>query len=453
MKHGPLFLPVYGVLLVSFLTSSPLQASVETAAHPNVIIILTDDLGYGDLSSYGHPTIRTPRLDRMAEEGLRLTSFYAAASFCTPSRAGLLTGRYPIRVGLPYVLGPEAENGLSPKEITLGSALKSLGYHTAHIGKWHLGHHEKKFLPTAHGFDEHFGLLYSNDMIPPWVKTDRPLTYFRNTDAIEGPVNQRQLTVRYTQEAVDFIRRHQSAPFFLYLAHSMPHVPIYASEEHRGRSRGGRYGDVIESLDWSTGRILDTLQELGIDDRTLVIFTSDNGPWNNMPERMFSQELLPGHERIRPWHAGTTGLLRGGKGTSYEGGFRVPAVIRWPNHVPPGRVSAEILTAMDLFSTIIDFAGGVVPSDRSIDGNNATPFLTGVSDFSPTRSFFYCQGEVVEAVREGSWKLRITSDDGVQLFQVEEDPGERFNRAVEEPARVAALRARLEAFRDTVQRW
>jgi arylsulfatase A len=417
---------------------------------PNVILIFTDDLGYGDLGSYGHPTIRTPRLDRMAEEGLRLTSFYTAAASCTPSRAALLTGRYPLRVGLPHVLGPESENGLSPDENTVATVLKAAGYRTSHIGKWHLGHHEEAFLPTSHGFDEYFGILYSNDMIRPWVQTDRPLAFHRGTEAVEHPIDQREITVRYTEEAIDFIRRNREETFFLYLADNMPHVPIYAAPEFRGRSLAGLYGDVIEAIDWSAGEILDELDRLGIDERTLVIFTSDNGPWSSMPDRMFSEDLPPGHERIRPWHAGTAGLLRGSKATTYEGGFRVPAIIRWPGHVPAGRVSTDMATTMDLFATILDIAGAAMPTDRTIDGNVLTAFLKGESA-SPTDHLFYFAGDDLHAVREGPWKLRETRADGVQLFHLDEDPGERFNRADEEPERVAALRAKMEAFRDRVR--
>jgi arylsulfatase A len=449
-RLSPVFLNFAAFLLgIAAASCGGISPSHSDMDPPNVILIFADDLGYGDLGSYGHPTIRTPRLDRMAEEGLRLTSFYSAAPSCTPSRAALLTGRYPLRVGLPHVLGPESENGLSPDEITVATALKTLGYRTAHIGKWHLGHHREAFMPTSHGFDEYFGILYSNDMIRPWVQTDRPLAFHRGTEAVEHPIDQREITVRYTEEAIDFIRRNRDQPFFLYLADNMPHVPIYAAEAFRGRSLAGLYGDVIEAIDWSTGEILDELRRLGIDERTLVVFTSDNGPWSNMPDRMFGEELLPGHERIRPWHAGTAGLLRGSKATTYEGGFRVPAILRWPGRIPAGRASAEMATTMDLFATILDVAGAAIPSDRTIDGNVLTAFLMGESA-SPTNRLFYFAGNDLHAVREGPWKLRETTTDGVQLFHLEEDPGERFNRADEEAERVAELRVRMEAFRERV---
>ena len=278
---------------------------------PNIVIIFADDLGYGDLSSYGHPTIKTPRLDRMAEEGVRLTSFYVASPACSPSRYALLTGRYPVRSDIIWALGPDEERGIAASEYTLAEALKERGYRTAAVGKWHLGA-RPGFFPTEHGFDSYFGLLYSNDMMPPWVMTERPLQLWRDTVPVEHPVDQSTLTERYTEQAVSFIRDSGDAPFFLYLAHSMPHVPLHTSERFRGRSAGGLYGDVVETIDWSAGRILDVLEEEGLADQTLVIFTSDNGPWNEMPDRMFSEG------KIQPWDAGSAGPLRGSKATTWE---------------------------------------------------------------------------------------------------------------------------------------
>ena len=253
------------LLCCVFVLSSCQPPSATPPGPPNIVLIFADDLGYGDLSSYGHPTIHTPRLDRMAQEGIKLTSFYVAAPVCTPSRAALMTGRFPIRLGMPGNQGPDSQGGMPADEQTLAEALKAQGYRTAAFGKWHLGS-TPGFFPTDHGFDEYFGLLYSNDMIPPWVNTERPLHLYRNaTPTDEQPVDQRTLTKRYTEEAVRVIRDAQGQPFFIYLPHSMPHLPVYASEERTGRSKGGRYGDVIEELDWSTGRFLDVLAEEGLD--------------------------------------------------------------------------------------------------------------------------------------------------------------------------------------------
>jgi arylsulfatase A-like enzyme len=428
-------------------------AGLRAADPPNVVLVFVDDLGYGDLGSFGHPTIRTPRLDRMAAEGIKLTSFYAAASVCTPSRAALLTGRYPIRFGLSGNFGPDSPGGLPSEERTLAEALKARGYRTAAFGKWHLGS-VPGFFPTEHGFDEFFGLPYSNDMIPPWVRTERPLHLYRNaTPTHEQPVEQRTLTKRYTEAAVRFIRASGEDPFFVYLPHSMPHLPISASEAFAGKSQGGRYGDVIEELDWSVGRLLDVLDEEGLDERTLVIFTSDNGPWRNMPPRMYESEP------VERWDAGTTGALRGAKGTTYEGGLRVPGILRWPGRIPPGQVNAKMATTMDLHATILELAAAP-PPDRPLDGRNIWPLLTEGAP-SPHEHFFYFMGSRLEAVRDATWKLRIasiaddwrsqelnTGDEPVetQLFNLRSDPYERFDVADRHPEMVERLRAELVRF-------
>ena len=411
------------------------------AERPNVVLIFADDLGYGDLSSYGHPTIRTPRLDGMAREGIRLTSFYAAAPVCTPSRAGLLTGRYPIRSGMSNNRSPSSTDGIPPSEITLAEALKARGYRTAAIGKWHLGH-LPPYLPTSNGFDTYFGIPYSNDMMPPWVaEADRPVPLMRGTAVVEQPVDQTTLTKRYTEEAIRFIREAGGQPFFVYLAHAMPHLPISASNEFRGRSGAGLYGDVLMELDWSAGRILDALRELGLDRNTIVIFTSDNGPWHNLPARM-----LQGG--VRPWHTGSAGPLRGAKGTTWDGGLRVPGIVRWPGVIPAGQESAEIATTMDLYPTLIRLAGGEVPRDRPLDGRDIFPLLTG-SGPSPTREIFYFAGRELQAVREGRWKLRSAREGSftrTELFDMELDPSERHDVAKEQADVVTRLRQRLRAF-------
>ncbi len=440
------FLGLTGASVASLAAAKDASAA-DRQNRPNFILVFADDLGYGDLSCYGHPTIRTPNLDRMAQEGMRLTSFYAAASVCSPSRAGLLTGRYPVRCGQPGNLGPGSTGGLPLSEVILPAALKPLGYRTMAIGKWHLGH-TPDYVPTARGFDSFYGLPYSNDMIPPWVKTDRPLHLYRDTESIESPVQQETLTERYTEEAVKFIRRSRGSRFFLYLPHSMPHLPVSTSRRFRGRSRAGLYGDVIETLDWSMGRILATLKQEHLDRRTMVIFTSDNGPWLNLPARMLQQ----GNER---WHAGSKGLLRGHKGNTYEGGLRVPGIVRWPGRIPPGQISEDIAATMDLYTTIVQAAGADLPADRTLDGKDLMPFLAGKAP-SPRQEFYYFRGSNLEAVREGKWKLRLSrsmrddleKDDPLtpELFDLDFDPAEQYNLADREPDLVARLENKLREF-------
>jgi len=440
-------------LAALFLLALLQPVALQAAEPPNVVLVFVDDLGYGDLGSYGHPTIRTPRLDQMAAEGVKLTSFYAAASVCTPSRAALMTGRYPIRFGLAGNFGPDSNGGLPAEERTLAEALKTRGYRTAAFGKWHLGS-VPGFFPTDNGFDAFFGLPYSNDMMPPWVRTDRPLHLYRDaTPTDEQPVEQSTLTKRYTEEAIRFIRASKDGPFLVYLPHSMPHLPVSASRGFAGRSQAGRYGDVVEELDWSVGRLLDVLREEGLEKSTLVVFTSDNGPWRNMPPRMYETEP------VERWDAGTTGPLRGAKGTTYEGGLRVPAIVRWPGRIPPGQVTAEVATTMDLHATILELAGAA-PPERPLDGRDIWPLLTREAP-SPHEYFHYFMGSHLEAVRDATWKLRIapiadgwvsqelmTGDEPVetQLFHLRRDPYEQFDVAAEHPEVVSRLRAQLVLF-------
>lgn len=417
----------------------------DAAAPPNVVIIFLDDVGYGDLGSYGHPTIRTPHMDRLAADGVRLTGFYAASPSCSPSRAALLTGRYPVRAGFRWALGPEEEHGISADEWTLAEALREVGYRTAAIGKWHLGSWPS-FLPTEHGFDAYYGLLYSNDMIRPWVQTDRPLELYRDTVAIEHPVDQATLTRRYTEESVRFIAESaaEGRPFFLYLAHSMAHVPLYRSPEFEGRSAGGKYGDVIEELDWSVGRVREALEAAGVEENTFVFLTSDNGPWAEMPDRMFSE----GH--IQPWDAGTAGPFRGSKASTWEGGLRVPAIAWWPGRLPAGRSSPELGTVMDLFPTVVSLAGRSAALERPFDGRDIMPWLEG-REGSPNELFFYVYPDVVRGVRDRRWKLlvrRPASDAPVrtELYDLESDPYERFDVALDHPAVVERLRREMTRF-------
>jgi len=420
---------------------------------PNFIVLFADDMGYGDLACYGSPTIRTPNLDRMAEEGTRFTSFYAAAPVCTPSRVGLLTGRYPVRAGQPNNTGPDTVGGLPLSEILLPRVLKARGYKTMAIGKWHLGFQPGEYLPTSRGFDAWFGLPYSNDMIPPWVKTNRPLHLYRNADAVEEVSEQSDLTPRYTDEAMRFIKSSRDNPFFLYLPYSMPHLPVSAPERMRGRSRGGLYGDVIETLDWSVGEILRTLKDQGLDGNTMVVFASDNGPWHNLPPRMLAQG-------VEPWHAGSKSLLRGAKGTTYEGGQRVPGIVRWPGVVRARQVSMDMASTLDLFPTIVRAAGASPPADRVYDGADLMPLLRDGQP-SPRSHFYYCLGKTLEAVREGPWKYRFArgrGEDGPsqdaplpELFHLDWDPAERHNLYDRHRDRGNRLAARMKEFAEEIR--
>lgn len=428
-----------------FLSGQEVNGSGRSSP-PNIILIMADDLGYGDLTCYGHPIIRTPNLDQMADEGIRLTSFYMVESSCTPSRAALLTGRYAIRTGMQNILFPEDTIGLSSSEITLAEVFKERNYRTMCVGKWHLGQARKEYMPTSQGFDQYYGLLTSNDMMPPWVETDSLLRLYRNlgpTD--EYPVDQKTLTQRYTYEAIKFIKESKTTPFFLYLSHNMPHMPLSASGMFQGKSAAGLYGDVVQELDWSVGQLLKTLDENGLRKRTIVIFTSDNGPGRLY--RLFKEG------NVKLWHMGSPGLLRGHKGTSYEGGFRTPCIIRWPGTIPKLQVSHQMVTSMDLFTTLIEIAGGEIPRDRIIDGENVLPVLSGDTIFQRESDFFYFQGRRLEAVRSGDWKLRISLYQGhdlppnekflPELYNLHLDPSERFNRADERPDLVEALKTRM----------
>lgn len=429
------------------LTLLGLAINVRAAApRPNVIIIYADDLGWGDLGCYGHPAIRTPHLDRMAAEGMRFTDFYSAAEVCTPSRAALLTGRYPIRSGLCHdryrVLRNNSTGGLPREEVTLAELLKSRGYATGMVGKWHLGH-RPEHLPPHHGFDQYFGMPYSNDMLPaPDAPPGRDRFFaenpdywrtplIRGTNVVEAQPDQRELTRRYTTEALRFIREQRRGPFFLYLAHNFPHVPLFASGTFRGRSSAGRYGDVVEELDWSVGQVLDTLRREKLDRRTLVIFSSDNGPW-----------LSYDH------HGGSAGPLREGKGSTWEGGLRVPGIAWWPGRIPAGVVQHEIATTLDLLPTLATLAGAPLP-DRPLDGVDLTPLLFGTGGV--TRPVFcYYRGATLYAARLGPWKAHFFTRSGYGpdpvathepplLFHLGEDPGERWNRAAAQPEVLASL--------------
>ena len=425
--------------------------SLAQTRPPNFIIIFTDDQGYGDLGSFGHPTLRTPHLDRMAAEGQRWTSFYSAASVCTPSRAGLLTARLPVRSGMTSnspidrrVLFPDSAGGLPASEITIAEALKPRGYATAAIGKWHLGH-LPQYLPMRHGFDSYFGIPYSNDMdwtgpnVPQERRSktlDPKIEYWnvplmRDEKIIERPAQQSTLTRRYTDEAIAFVRRNRERPFFLYLAHSMPHMPLFPSGEFKGKSLRGRYGDVIEELDWNVGRLLDTLRQMQLDRQTLVVFTSDNGPWT-----VYDQQ------------GGSAGMLRGAKGGTFEGGMRVPAIFWWPGTIRSGVVS-DIGATLDLLPTFAAMAGVEVPRDRELDGYALTTALRGTGR-SARETMIYYRGPTVFAVRHGAFKAHfftrseygtdpIVAHQPPLLYNLEHDPSEKFDVAKEHPAVVAEI--------------
>lgn len=357
---------------------------------PNIVLIVSDDQGYGDVGCFGATHLRTPHLDRMAAEGTRLTSFYVSQPVCTASRASLLTGCYANRISLFGALNHVSDVGIAADEKLLPEICKEQGYATAIYGKWHLGHRDV-FSPLKHGFDAFAGIPYSNDNGPlhPIVRGIPPLPWIEGERVVETDPDQSQFTRRLTERAIQFIEAHRDRPFFLYLPHIMPHVPIFASEAFRGRSPGGLYGDVIEELDHGIGQVLATLDRLGLSERTLVIFFSDNGPF-----------LSYGN------HAGSAGPLREGKLTTFEGGVRVPCIVRWPGKVPAGRVCSELVTSLDLLPTITRLIGGRLP-ERPIDGQDLWPLLAGQSGASGRQTFYYYAGDELHAVRSGRWKLHL----------------------------------------------
>ncbi len=393
-------------LVVSlFAAQAPAAETPASGTPPNVVIIFCDDLGYGDIGPFGAEGYETPHLDRMAREGIRFTRFYVAQAVCSASRAALLTGCYPNRVGISGALGPRRQVGISDDEITLAEIVKQRDYATGIFGKWHLGHH-RQFLPMHHGFDEYFGLPYSNDMWPyhpgfvHLPLAERKRRGFPDLPMIEGDQiadsdvtaeDQTHLTTWYTEHAVKFIDKHKDQPFFLYLAHSMPHVPLFVSNKYEGKTKRGRFGDVISEIDWSVGQVLDTLHKHGLDERTLVIFTSDNGPWLSYGD-----------------HAGSAGPLREGKGTAWEGGVREPFIARWPGRIPAGSTLHEPAMTIDLLPTVAGLIGAKLP-DHKIDGLDIWPLLSGDPEAkSPHESlYFYYADNQLQAVSAGPMKLYL----------------------------------------------
>ncbi|UCD30525.1 MAG: sulfatase [Planctomycetota bacterium] len=455
-------------LAIVFLSVCSNVYGFEEPKYTNVIIIYADDLGWGDLACFGHPEFKTPNIDRLAAEGARLTNFYSTYPYCAPARASLQTGRYAIRTGVVRNPCPDAgqnDIGIPASEITLGEAFKAAGYRTICIGKWHLGH-RTEFFPIRNGYDEYLGILYSNDM--------HPVELIDGDKVVEYPVVQATLTKRYTERALDFIERNKNRPFFIYFPHAMPHKPLAASERFYKKTGTGLYGDVITEIDWSVGRIIDRLKILGLDEQTLVFFTSDNGPW----------------------YGGSTGGLRGMKGRTWEGGIRVPLIARWPGKIPPGHVSRQPAVIVDLYTTALNAAGIDEPKDRIIDGKNIMPLLTSKAQ-TPHEAIFSYAGDRLRTVRSGKWKLHLKSPgpkkekvwksddkwadrrapDGVRiiapfeqahpsqypgvmtgdvfakigLFDLEGDPAEQHDLAEQNPDIVEKLKAMAEKFMESTK--
>ena len=455
------------LILFVFANISITAQTKQVSQKPNIIIVFTDDQGYADVGVYGAKGFTTPHIDKMAKEGMKFTDFYVASSVCSPSRAGLLTGCYPQRVGIPGVLFPERENtewdpgdrktktGLHKDETTIAEMLQANGYATACFGKWHLGHH-KPFMPLQQGFDEYFGLPYSNDMRPGKKpgKTPYPkLPLIKGNDVFRYMEDdQSTLTTEYTEHAVDFIKRNKDQPFFMYVAHSMPHIPLYASDKFKGHSEKGIYGDVIEEIDWSVGQINNTLKELELEENTLVIFTSDNGPW-----------LVFGE------HGGSSDPLREGKFTTFEGGQRVPCIMKWPAQIPGGIECNQIASTLDFLPTIANISGAQLP-EKKIDGHNIMGLMKGKRNAkSPREEFFFYKGWKLEAIRSGSWKLHmphaynhvIHSEEGnvhgrknirskieLSLFDLSTDIGEQNNVAKDHPEIVEMLMEKIDIMKE-----
>ena len=447
--------------LFAFLVAISFQGFLLGKGTPNVIVIFADDQGYGDLSCFGSKKIKTPHIDRIAKEGRKFTSFMVASPVCTPSRAALLTGCYPKRVGMhQHVLFPSSTKGLNPNEYTLADHFKSLGYATACFGKWHLGHH-KQVLPTSNGFDTYFGIPYSNDMNHPdnkgkpkggwkgmdilWDDPESTLTkwktpLFEDEKIVELPVDQRTITRRCTQKAIDFVKKNKNKPFFVYLPHSMPHIPLYVPDEIRDPDPKNAYINTIEHIDSEVGRLLITLDELNLSKNTYVIYTTDNGPWLSFLH-----------------HGGSAGPLRDGKGTTFEGGQRVPCVMRGPG-IPAGTICSELMGTIDLLPTFASITGKALPKGRKIDGVDASGLLTGKSKSTRNEFVHYTSRGDVEGIRQGKWKLltkkprRKGQAGQLLLFDLEKDLGESQNLAEKFPEMVKKLKARMLELDDEIER-
>ncbi len=444
-------------ILLGSCTPNKTEATSPTKQElPNFLLILTDDQGYGDLSAFGAKDIATPNIDLLGKEGTKYTRFYVPQSQCTPSRAGILTGCYPNRVGVDWVFLPHSKTGLNPEEETIADLLQTVGYTSAYYGKWHLGHHPA-FLPTNQGFDEYFGIPYSNDMWPLNPRKDYtfpPLPLIKNTTTIDtvDEVLQKNMTRLLTEKTIAFIKQHQEKPFFAVLSHPMPHVPLYVSDEFKGKSKRGLYGDVMMELDWSTGEIMKTLKDLHIDQHTMVLFMSDNGPWIAYGD-----------------HGGSTGGLKEGKETSFEGGIRSPLIIRYPNKIPAGKTIDTPINGIDLLPTFAHLADAPLPS-KKIDGKNVLAQLQGTSELMAHEAYyFYMNKNQLEAVMTQEWKLvlphsfnslngRPGGQDGalvpyeeigtdLALYNLINDPFETKNRIANHPEVVQQLQAKADSIR------
>ena len=421
----------WGSLLGLGAASCATSPAPDAGEKPNFIFILMDDMGYADLGCYGETRWQTPHIDSLAAEGIRFTDCYSASPVSSPSRAGLLTGRYPARMGIQEVFFPDSYTGMSPDEVTMAELLKPQGYATACIGKWHLGSRER-FLPLQQGFDEYFGIPYSNDMSGQ--------VFLRGNEVEEFHIDIDHVTRRYTDEAIDFIRRKAGQPFFLYLAHSMMHVPIYVSEDFAGRSGAGIYGDAAMEVDWSVGRIMDTLKELGLDENTMVVFTSDNGPW--LQEGPLGGRALP---------------LREGKTTDFEGGVRVPCIVWWKGRIQPA-VNTEVACLLDWFPTVAALAGATLP-DVKLDGCDLTPVLEGKGHRASQDYAYFRNNHDISGYRSGDWKLMLpakairgnfwrasTAEHDTLLFNLREDVGERVNLYHKQPEKAREMVQKLKTY-------
>jgi len=412
-----------------------IQCFYSFGQKPNIVYIFADDLGYGDLSCYGAKDINTPNIDQIAKQGIKFTEFYSASSVCSPSRVALLTGRYPQRMGINTVFFPESFTGIPDKEITIPEILKEKGYATGIVGKWHLGHHYQ-YLPLQQGFDEYFGIPYSNDM--------ESVVYMRGNEVESYKVKQQYITKTYTKEAQKFITKNKDNSFFLYIAHSMPHVPLYASEEFIGTSKRGLYGDVVQELDWSVGQILKSLREHGILENTLVIFSSDNGPWLAMKE-----------------DGGSAGDLREGKTFTFDGGMKVPTVAMWRNRIPEGIINTEVASQMDWFPSIAKITGSSIPKDLVIDGLDISKVLTDKGNRKNSDLLFF-DGKQLQGYRSGQWKVKLpyrgfrgnkwkqfVKAHDTLLFNLNTDPGEKNNLFEKYPEKAKEiLKEMIEKYQD-----
>lgn len=451
MKHSRqiVFLSLFCMVFFAGNYVKAAEESVEKAKEsginkkPNIVFIFADDLGYGDLGLFGSSEINTPNIDRMGAEGIKFSEFYVASSICTPSRAALLTGRYPFRQGINKVFFPESATGMDPEEVTIAEVLKTVGYHTGIVGKWHLGHRDR-YMPWNQGFDEFFGVPFSNDM--------GGLYYYRDQEVLLEKIDQRYMTQTYTDEAIKFIEKNAEQPFFLYLAHNMPHIPIYVSPAFEGKSKGGLYGDVVEEMDWSVGKILQKIEDLGLSENTLVVFTSDNGPW-----------LMMGS------HGGSPGILREGKTTNFDGGMRVPAVAYWKGVIGPGKVYSEMATMMDWLPTFAKLSGADLPTHKTLDGEDISQVLLADGKRKGDTLAYYFHDELngskqgsFRAYRSGDWKIKrpyqspygplswlhkgFPKSHDYLLFNLKDDPEERNNLAKHEPEKLKALDAEFQDF-------